>query len=116
MDTETKRYVDANMRAVKAENSASFAQLGAKIDAIPISPNIWQILAAPAATAVGIFSILAFAGDRFDGGISAYGLLDEYRAEQIERDRTQDARLDRILNTLEGLNDKPEGGPTEGQD
>lgn len=41
VDTETQRYVDANMRAVKAENSSSFARLEAKIDGIQPGAT-WQ--------------------------------------------------------------------------
>lgn len=41
VDSETKNYVDANMRAVKAENSASFARLEAKIDQIKPG-STWQ--------------------------------------------------------------------------
>ncbi|WP_157966332.1 hypothetical protein [Oceanibium sediminis] len=116
VDTHTKDYVDANMRAVKAENSANFARLEAKIDGITPGAS-WQQIAGIAAVTLGIvFSILAYASDRFDGGISANGLLDSYRQEQQQRDQSQDVRLDRILKALEAQSVQPQGRTQEGQD
>lgn len=101
MDSETKNYLDANMRAVKAENSASFARLEAKIDGIPRPPSIWQIVVALAATLASAFGILAFASDRFDSGISSMGVMEEAIELQRETNAAQDERLDRILKALE---------------
>lgn len=108
VDTETKHYVDANMRAVSAENAVGFTKLEAKIDSI--SPGAsWQQIAGIAAVSIGtVFAILAYASDRFDGGISAYGMLDSYIEDQRQVDQAQDLRLDRILTTLEAQRDQPQ--------
>ena len=67
---ETKRYVDAKTEGTRAQNDARFAEVLTKIDTLP-KPMTWQQCAAVIASALGIMlAILAFAGDRFDGGMS----------------------------------------------
>ena len=67
---ETQRYVDARTEATRAQNDAKFAEVIAKIDGFP-KPLTWQQAAAVVATGIGIvLAILAFAGDRFDGGMA----------------------------------------------
>lgn len=105
VDTETRRYVDANMRAVRAENSSAFSRLESKIE--KISPGAtWQQIAfitfAWLVTGIGIvFGILAFASDRFDGGLSAGSLIDEVMHSQAERDAAQDARIEQLLRSID---------------
>lgn len=107
MDTETKRYVDASMRAVKAETDAEFTKIMAKLDSQPKPPPLSQIIGVAVSTVIAVFAILGFSSDRFDGGISASAIVDEALrqiiAQQEIRDASQDARLDRVLAALEAL-------------
>lgn len=119
VDTETKNYVDANMRAVKAENNASFSRLEGEIDHIPTPPSIWQIAGVVVAGIGALVAIAAFSSDRFDGGIAANAVVDSaisrLAAEQSERDARQDARLEQILKAVESQ--KAEHGTVQqGQD
>lgn len=107
VDTHTKDYVDANIRAARAENSASFAKLEAKIDALPRAPSLWQIASVVAAGITTLLAIGAFAADRFDGGIAAGALVEQAvdRIHQVQavRDDKQDERLDQILKALDSI-------------
>ena len=80
---DVKEYVDAKTEAVRAQNGEQTARLESKLDIIHNEllglPRIWTLIAtvasAPAVGVVIIISVLAFAGDRFDGGVqlsSAY--------------------------------------------
>lgn len=87
VDTETKNYVDANMRAVKAENSSSFARLEAKIDSIQPGAT-WQQNAGVSITAIVVglgivFAVLVYASDRFDSGVGAMGAVEEEDNEDV---------------------------------
>jgi hypothetical protein len=109
VDAETKNYLDANMRAVSAENNASFARLEAKIDGIQPGAT-WQQNAGVLATGIVVtlglvFGILAFASDRFDSGANSMGAVEEALDLQRELNAEQDARIDKILGALEATND-----------
>ena len=58
-----------------------------------------------------VFSVLAYASDRFDSGLSAGAIKDQLTAEQIARDKVQDDRLDKILTKLDGLVQPPSPTP-----
>jgi hypothetical protein len=76
----------------------------------------WQQIAGIAfVTLTAAFAILAYASDRFDGGISAYGTFDATFAAQKEIDEAQNARLDRIIEALEVGRGQPKNSPQEGQ-
>ena len=119
MDAHTKDYVGANMRAVKAENSANFARLEAKLDGL--HPATWWQNAVVASGAVvallGIlFTVLAIASDRFDSGVAAMGAIEEQLDAQRETNVRQDERLDRIISALEAQSAQPQASSTDGQE
>ncbi len=88
--------------------------LTVRMDALPKPVGFWQIAGmVVSAMAVG-FSLLGVFADRFDGGIAASGLLDRLQEVQSERDATQDAKLDKILeavNFLASENKNQPGNP-----
>ena len=92
-------YVDAQDASTRAQNDARFAEVVAKLDAINV-PTIWQIAGVAAVTLATAFAILAYASDRFDGGIAASGLIDRMQEVQAERDAAQDIKLDKILEAV----------------
>lgn len=126
---DIKDYVDARTDMVRAQNDARFAELiteirtvGAKLDHVPSTWTMIGTIIAAAVGAVGlVLGILAFAGDRFDGGVAASDLVtkaSELQAEkiaafteqQVLRDSLQDAKLDQILRAVEfGTRQPPEG-------
>jgi hypothetical protein len=114
---ETKDYIDAKVDAVRAQNDARFAEvlanvsvLSSKIDALPSPVSIWQIWGVALSTLGLAIAIAAFASDRFDGGISASAVVDQatsqITANQAKRDAAQDAKLDLILEKLDGMKPK----------
>jgi len=74
------------------ENSSAFARLESKIDSQPSPLTIWQAISVAAGFLVAFFGIWAVASDRFDGGISAYGILDTFVASRAERDAAHHPR------------------------
>lgn len=111
MDAETQRYVDKSMETVKAQNDARFSEvlgrldgLKAQIDHAPTPLGLTQFLVGAISVAgvvlAVVFSVLAYASDRFDGGLAADAIKDQISLEQIERDKEQDAKLDQILESV----------------
>jgi hypothetical protein len=78
VDTHTRDYVDGKMAAAKAENDTRFREVILKLDAMKF-PSIWQIAGVAAVTLGSAFAILAYASDRFDGGLAAGVVLEESR-------------------------------------
>lgn len=121
MDVPLKDYIDAQDEKTRAQNDARFAEISAqiskvisKLDDLKDPPSIWQI-AGLLLTSLGVvlglvFAVLAFASDRFDGGIAASGLLDQFEARQSERDADHDAKLDLILEEVRSLATQPAPG------
>ena len=71
--------------------------------------NIWISAITTGLGVVGfLVAIAAYTGDRFEGGSSIAEMVEDGRAEQIERDNDQDARLDRVIELLEQQNDRSE--------
>lgn len=119
MDNETRLYVDAKTEATRAQNDARFAEVLSSISSLrsslegqiaAIRPGMswWQFastLAGALAVTLGlVFGVLAFASDRFDGGLSAGAVVDE--AVTVER-AAQDARIGAILDALEARTSAP---------
>lgn len=79
VDTETQRYVDAKTEATRAQNDARFSEvingistLSTRIEGLPSAKSQFvAIVTTGAAIFLGLIAVLAFAGDRFDGGMSA---------------------------------------------
>lgn len=107
VDAETKNYLDAKMDSVKAQNDARFAEVLSRLDGIKDLPKFWPLVAAIAVATLSIIgisiSIVSYASDRFDGGLSASALIDVITKDQAARDVGQDAKLDKILGKLDSI-------------
>lgn len=110
LDTETHRYIDKSIEAVKAQNDARFSEVLFELRSLREGSITWkQVWGAAAATTISVagilLTVLAISGDRFDGGLSASSIVEnavqQIAAEQVQRDAAQDARIDRILEALE---------------
>lgn len=91
-------YVDLQSEKTKAQNDARFSEILSRLDRLP---SLWQLFAVSAGSIATIFAILAFASDRFDGGLAASAILDAAANAQVERDAIQDAKLDTIIQNFE---------------
>ena len=105
-------------------NAATFSEVLSSIDGLRIRldsmsklPSLGQnaavVFGGVATILAVLLSVLAFAGDRFDGGLSATALLDSIVEPQNLRDSAQDGKLDSqnqkldtILSQLEILSAK----------
>lgn len=120
MEPASREYVDLKTALVSAQNDARFSEVLSEIKGlrqdISGKPSTWQMVGAifaGAATILGvILAVLAYGGDRFDGGV---GIADQ-RQEQSERDADQDAvirRLDALLDERSTLSVPAPESPTE---
>lgn len=103
VDSETQRYVDLKTEATRAQNDARFAEvrsdlaaIGAKLDS---APSRWTVVGAAVSLFLGLLAVLAFAGDRFDGGMSAADLVVQQRENSSRLDGV-DHKLGVILEIL----------------
>lgn len=110
VDTETKNYLDAKVDAVRAQNDARFAEVvtrlesvAYKIDHAPKPLGLWQVAGLIATALVAGVTILGVFADRFDGGISATGLLDVQGQAQAERDAKQNEALESLFTAIQGM-------------
>lgn len=108
VDNETKNYLDANMRAVKAENDTRFNDVATKLDTmvgmigqIPKPVGFWQLAGMAATAVVALVTIFGVMADRFDGGVAARGTFDAIVQQQRQVDIEQNQRLDQIISILE---------------
>lgn len=118
-----KDYVDARIEAVKAQNDAHFAEVRSDISAISAKlddkPGILSIIGIAVAGFLGVVSVLAFGGDRFDGGVQMQSTVSQIAVEnqKISQENAQNiAGLIQIIRGMEGRNDQPQTSPQEGQD
>lgn len=88
---------------VEAKLSAQTATIITRLDQSKPAPTLFQISSIVGGAFLGAFAILAFASDRFDGGLSASAIKDQIALEQVKRDAAQDAKLDQIINAVQGL-------------
>jgi hypothetical protein len=78
-----KDYVDAKDEAIET-------RLESKLDKLATKGTIWTAVA----TGIGILAALvAYGGDRFDGGVSVSPTISKMQTEQTIRDADQDAQL-----------------------
>jgi len=88
-----KDYVDARDEAVET-------RLNSRFDNLPTKGTIWTAVA----TAAGILAaLMAYGGDRFDGGVSVSPTISKLQVEQAARDKEQDAKLDLMNQKLDVL-------------
>lgn len=92
-----KEYIDARDEAIESRLSE---RLGGLATASGVRNNIWGA----AAAVIGIIlAMLAFAGDRFDGGVSASGIVSHVKDQQAVKDKAQDAKLNEMDDKLDVL-------------
>ena len=100
-----REYIDAQDEKTRAQNDARFAEVIARLEQMP---RFWPLVVAGIAGLAGsiglVFAVLAYAGDRFDGGISVSGVVNQLQEIQSQRDNEQDMRIGRILEALEQIN------------
>ena len=93
-----REYVDKADEAVES-------RLGAKLDKLPTAGHLWGIVAAViggVATVLTIFlGVLAFGGDRFDGGVNVGPQIEAVRKEQANTDATQNAKASLMDDKLD---------------
>lgn len=108
MEPATREYVDLKLEAALSRLEGKFDLLNQRMsDLEKRMPSWWSILGAVMIGVATVLAALAFAGDRFDGGIS----LADQRQEQLERDRQQDETLRRLDEIITRLN-APSASPS----
>lgn len=97
MEPATREYVDLKIESAVARLEGKLDGLAGQLSRMPTTgAMILTVAGAGVAVLTLGLAILAFAGDRFDGGI---GLADR-REEQLSRDREQNDRIETILNQI----------------
>lgn len=125
VDAETKNYLDAKVDAVKAQNDARFAEVRSGLDnvlaqisiissKIDDKPSLAWLIGVGFAGVLAIVALLAFGGDRFDGGVQVQSSVSEtaVRTSIIAEENAR--QITRILEIL--ANDQPQESPPEGHD
>jgi len=95
--------MDAKIGQAKAEVDTEFANLRRELDKLP---GTWTVVTTVIGSAVTLFlaiiAVLAFGGDRFDGGIGLASL----QRDQLERDAKQDEAIAGLQQATAQTNDK----------
>lgn len=92
-----KDYIDARDDAVES-------RLAARMDKLATSDNVRNNIWGAAAVILGtLLTVLAFGGDRFDGGVSASSLLNDQAKTQAQTDQDQDTKLQLMDQKLDIL-------------
>lgn len=108
----TREEIDAKLDAVQERLYRRLDRIEEKLDN---RPNFIQMLLMIIG-GIGIaVAIMAYASDRFDGGLAASSLLDQVRKEQQVRDAKQDKDFGDMRKLLEQIRDKSQGSPAQGQ-
>lgn len=88
-----KDYVDARDDAIET-------RLSGKLDKLPTKGTVWGAVA----TGIGLLAaLLAYGGDRFDGGVSVSPTIAKLQTQQEIRDKEQDAKLELMNQKLDVL-------------
>lgn len=89
--------VDSKIAASEARTDTKFAELRSDLQRFATKQTVWGAVG----TLGGLLlAVAAFAGDRFDAGISTSGAIASVTAEQRKRDEAQDRKFDEILRRL----------------
>lgn len=94
--------MDAKIDGVRHETDAKIERTQRTIWVSAISTGVGVVLA--------LIAVAALSGVRFEGGASVSQLVQDGKAEQIERDRQQDERLERVIKLLEEKNGQSKKG------
>ena len=113
-----KDYVDAQVDKAIAQSDARFADVMAELRSMRERSlswrGMWGAVALSTATLAGIIlAALSIAGDRFDGGLAASGLLEPIVERQERRDNAQDETLGQILAIVEQLRNDAQTGASD---
>lgn len=107
MEITSKEYIDAKADAVRAQNDARFAEVMSEIRALPTLRDNqsmkWNIWGAAIAAAGLIVGILAFAGDRFNGGVQVASVSVQQAQEAKEISRKNAEAIEGVNNKLDEL-------------
>jgi hypothetical protein len=88
-----KDYVDAR-------DEATESRLSSKLETLPTKSTVWGAVA----TGIGLLAaLIAFGGDRFDGGVAVSPTISRLQTEQQKRDSDQDAQLKLMDQKLDVL-------------
>ena len=117
VDTKVAASEDRIMRHVVEKTTdlekqlfAQISGLNAAITQIKPGASWWQIALLLAGAIGTVFAVLAYASDRFDGGLAAGGIRDEILKAQENTDRLQNQRIDKVIELLEARPPTPPTG------
>jgi hypothetical protein len=104
-------YIDAKMDVVRAELKSDMDNkvqaLSAKLDSLPQTATVWKAVGTLSLVIFGsvgaIFGILAYTGDRVDGGIAAAGIYQQEMLEAKQRDAQQAQSLSEISQQIDKI-------------
>lgn len=118
VDSNVKSYIDAKTEATRAQNDARFANVLARLDNLASVSDIqdtkkdiqsakWNVWGASLAVAGLVLAVLAFGGDRFDGGVQISSVMVEQAeeakrlaAENTEKVDDLSAKLDALISII----------------
>lgn len=105
MDNASRDYVDQKLETAMTRVEGKFDLLNQRLANIEArSPTWWSILGAVMIGVGSILAALAFAGDRFDGGVG----LASQQLEQLQRDQAQSEQLQQLLTRFDQLTERLE--------
>lgn len=95
-------YIDAKMGEARvniiSELEKSIMPMKGRLDKLPTT---WAMVSIAGATFLGLLAVLAFAGDRFDGGMSAGTSFAQEIAAQKARDEKQTALIEEVSKKID---------------
>ncbi len=101
--TSVQTELSRQILDVESKLSTQTATIITRLDQAKQPPSLWQIISVVATAFVGGLAILAFASDRFDGGLSASSIKDQLAQDQLERDAAQDEKLNAFIEAVQKL-------------
>lgn len=106
----SKDYIDAKADATRALNDARFAEILAELRVIrEKSISRWEMWLAVVALAGVMIGALSYGASQFGIGASVSPLIASLQEKQAQTDAAQDAKLDLIIQSLDGISKKIEG-------
>lgn len=103
----TREEIDAKIGTAKAEVDTEFAKLRADLRHLPTTGALIATVASGVVAVIGVLlAVMAFGGDRFDGGLAASGIVTRVQEEQRIVDARQDAQLQEMNGKLDVILDR----------